>query len=73
MSKPPEILFLQVRHPITRLISAWDTFLCETNCKDAELKGNAREILRKTASLILNESFMTKAELQRLMKTDKIG
>ena len=46
----PEMLILSTRHPIERLISGWNSILCNDNCRD-----NSRLTFNTTSkSLTLN-------------------
>lgn len=45
---PPPVLFMQIRHPIARLISAWNNILCRKNCVDDERIQYSYEVLERT-------------------------
>ena len=51
----PELLFLQVRHPLSRLVSGWNNILCNENCRNADRIRYSKTVLSRVEKIYKSE------------------
>ena len=52
----PELLFLQVRHPLSRLVSGWNNILCNENCRNADRVRYSKTVLSRVDKIYKSEN-----------------
>jgi hypothetical protein len=52
----PKLLFLQVRHPLARLVSGWNNILCNENCRNADRVRYSKTVLSRVDKIYRSEN-----------------